>query len=254
MVMSKTHVIIQARTSSTRFPKKVLKEIKDNSLLGLVIKRLKQASSIDKIIVATSQNPGDDLIEEIANRLRVDTFRGSLENVLDRYYYASSKYCSDVIVRITADCPLIDPKLVDAIVYEFKKNRLDYLSNTLIPEFPDGQDIEVFSFKTLKKAWELATLKSDLEHVTPFIYNNSSFFGNSMFSAANFDNKLGDYSNFRMTVDYPEDFSLIESLIYLGGTDLSWKSYVDLIIDNDLSKINNQIQRNEGYINSKKND
>ena len=159
--MKNKHIIIQARTSSTRFPQKVIKKIGDDTLLGLVIKRVKQATKVDQVIVATSSNHSDDLIENIAEELEVHVYRGSLEDVLDRYYQASVKYKSDIIIRITGDCPLIDPKLIDAIVERFEVEDLDYLSNTLDPKYPDGQDIEVFSFEALEKAWKFANLNSE---------------------------------------------------------------------------------------------
>ena len=254
MVKKNKHIIIQARTSSTRFPQKVIKKIGDDTLLGLVIKRVKQATKVDQVIVATSSNHSDDLIENIAEELEVHVYRGSLEDVLDRYYQASVKYKSDIIIRITGDCPLIDPKLIDAIVERFEVENLDYLSNTLDPKYPDGQDIEVFSFEALEKAWKFANLNSEREHVTPFIHKNSSYLGQTLFKADNFDNPIGDYSDLRITVDNEEDFFVIQSLIKFGGINLTWESYIDILTKNQLYKLNNKFLRNEGLVKSKEND
>ena len=254
MVKKNKHIIIQARTSSSRFPNKILKTIGDETLLGLLIKRVKKAQNIDKIIVATSVNPSDDIVEGIATKSKVKTYRGSLEDVLDRYFQAALNSEADIIIRITGDCPLIDPKLIDTLVDEFEARELDYLSNTLDPMYPDGQDIEIFSFEALQKVWNKARLNSEREHVTPYLYKNSSYYGQSLFKADNFGNLSGDYSNIRMTVDYESDLKIIQSLVEDGGIDLTWKSYSDIYCKKQLDQLNNQIKRNEGYIKSLEND
>ena len=254
MVKNKKHIIIQARTSSSRLPKKVLERIGDETLLGLLIKRVKQAKKIDKVIVATSSNKSDDSVKEIATRYNIKTYRGSLEDVLDRYYQTALKYNSDIIVRITGDCPLIDPELIDTIVDKFESSELDYLSNTLDPMYPDGQDIEIFSFEALEKTWKKAKLNSEREHVTPFLYKNSSYYGGLLFKADNFKNLNGDFSNIRMTVDYNSDLKIIESLVGYGGDYSTWKSYSDIYQKMKLDRLINQIKRNEGYLKSLKND
>ena len=250
----KTDILIQARTSSSRFPEKVIQKPRGMTILELLIKRVKQAKFIDDIIIVTSSDSSDDIIEKITINNGVKIYRGSLENVLDRYYKACQTYKTKVIVRITGDCPLIDPQLIDLIVEKFKFLKVDYLSNTIIPKFPDGQDVEVFSFHALKTAWANATLNSEREHVTPFIYKNSSFYGQKLFNAVNYDNEEGDYSKIRMTVDYKEDFELIKALIEKGGTNLSWKSFVEIIENNDLEKVNIIYKRNQGYLKSLEND
>jgi len=254
LVIKKKHIIIQARTSSSRFPDKVVKKIGDETILGLLIKRVKMAQKIDKVIVATSANPSDDLVEVIATNSKVKAYRGSLEDVLDRYYQSAVKSEADIVIRVTGDCPLIDPQLIDTLVDEFEGRELDYLSNTLDPMYPDGQDIEIFSFEALKKAWEKADLNSEREHVTPYLYKNSSYYGQSLFKADNFGNLSGDYSNIRMTVDYESDLKIIQLLVEYGGTDLTWKSYSDIYIKKLLGKYTNQITRNEGYLKSLEND
>jgi len=252
--MKKNHLIIQARRSSSRFPQKVLKKIGDDTLLDLIIKRVKKASRVNRIIIATSSDSSDDLIALIADRIGVDLYRGSLDDVLDRYYKAAVQFSSTNIIRITGDCPLIDPNVIDYVIEEFENNQLDYCSNTLDPKFPDGQDVEVFTFEALQEAWRNANLKSEREHVTPYIQKYSSFYKQSIFKVKNIDNLLGDFSSVRMTVDYEVDLSVIKSLIEIGGTDLSWKEYVDIIDEKCLSKENSQIQRNEGLLKSLQND
>ena len=147
----------------------------------------------------------------------------------------------------------MDPVLVDAIVNFAQNNSYDYVSNGLIEHFPDGQDVEVFKFSALKNAWENATLKSELEHVTPYIRNNADGKGDDIFSAMNYACK-DNYSHIRMTVDEQRDFDLIECLIKKLGSEKSWLDYTNYIIQNDLTKINDKIIRNEGFLKSLKND
>ena len=212
------------------------------------------AKKVDKVIVATSSNPSDNLIEKIANKYKVSIYRGSLNDVLDRYYQTALKYKSNTIVRITGDCPLIDPSLIDILVDKFNTSELDYLSNTLSPSYPDGQDIEIFSFEAIEEAWGKAKLNSEREHVTPFIYKNSSYHGKLLFKADNFINENGDYSDIRMTVDYESDLNIIKSLIEFGGIESTWESYSDIYKNERLAILNNQIKRNEGYLKSLEND
>ena len=254
MVTKKTHIIIQARTSSSRFPLKVIKKIGESSLIELQINRLKKSKNVDRIIVATSLDPSDDIIQLIVDKLNIDIYRGSLEDVLDRYYKTSTIYKSETIIRITGDCPLIDPKLIDEMLNKYINLDVDYYSNTLKPQYPDGQDVEIFSFKALEKAWKLSNLESEREHVTPFIYNNSNFNKGTMFSVMNHENHRGDFSKYRMTVDYNEDFEVIKQLINLGGENLEWENYIELIDKEKLMSINSMRKRNEGYEKSLKND
>src|SRR3989344_1847426 len=149
--------IIQARSGSKRFPKKVLKKIQGKSLLEWHIKRVKEAKMLDKIILATSDKKQDDLIADIAKNAGVQVFRGSENDVLDRYYKAADKLASgDDIVRLMADCPLIDPKVIDETVAYFlrRKKEIDYTSKPL--NYPQGLDVEIFSFPTLMRAWREA--------------------------------------------------------------------------------------------------
>jgi len=249
----KTVLITQARLGSTRLPGKILKKINDESLLEIHLKRLNECNNVSKIIVATTDKPEDKVIYDYAIDLGLNSFRGSESDVLDRFYQAVRNEKPDWIVRVTSDCPLIDPFLVDKLIKFAHNNNRDYCSNTLIENYPDGQDIEVFKFSALESAWKNANLPSEREHVTPYIRNNSDFNGRSLFSAINFDCP-NDYSMIRMTVDESRDFDLIKILINDLGTDKTWLEYTNHIIKNDLNKINNSIIRNEGFLKSIKND
>ena len=164
--------ISQARTGSTRFPNKILQKVNGESLLSIHIRRIKNSKKINFIIIATTNKKGDDVVEEEANNLSVKCFRGSEEDVLDRFYQAAKPYNADYVVRLTSDCPLIDPNLIDKIIKIAIKSEVDYCSNTLVESYPDGQDIEVFSFSSLEKAWNESKLNSERDHVTPYMKKN----------------------------------------------------------------------------------
>lgn len=249
----KTLAIIQARFGSTRLPGKVLKKINTKSLLEIGLNRISKSKIIDKIVVATTDNSIDEAIVDEVKRLGFDYFRGSEQDVLDRFYRTALLYKPKWIVRITSDCPLIDPILIDQVIDFTFNNNVDYGANILEERFPDGQDIEVFTFDTLEKAWQESQLLSDREHVTPYIRRNSTFFNENKFKSSNFYSSI-DYSNIRMTVDEPEDFIVIENLINSLGLDKKWEEYVLYMMENDLTKINSKIIRNEGYFKSLKND
>jgi len=249
----KTILVTQARTGSSRLPGKVLKEVNGKSLLQIHLDRLIKCAKVSEIMVATTVNAEDKIIYNSAIKWGYKASRGSELNVLDRFYEAVKDKDADWIVRVTSDCPLLDAQLVDDIITYAQNHDYDYVSNGLIEHFPDGQDVEVFKFSALKEAWENATLKSELEHVTPYIRNNADGKGADLFSAVNYACQQ-DYSRIRMTVDEPRDFDLIEYLIQKLGTEKTWLEYTNYIIENDLSKMNNQIIRNEGLLKSLKND
>tara|TARA_B110000114_G_scaffold71976_1_gene76316 strand:- start:1613 stop:2374 length:762 start_codon:yes stop_codon:yes gene_type:complete len=249
----KTVLITQARSGSTRFPGKILKEIEGKSLLQIHLNRLSECKTISKIIVATTIKPEDEIIYNKAIQWGFDASRGSELDVLDRFYKAVKNEKPDWVVRVTSDCPLIDSKLVDNIISFVQQKNVDYGSNTLVENFPDGQDVEVFKFSALETAWESAKLQSEREHVTPYIRNNSDFNGGVLFKAINFPCEF-DYSKIRMTVDEIRDFELIKKLIEELGIDQTWLKYTNYIIENDLGTINNSIIRNEGLKTSLKND
>jgi len=248
-----TVLITQARSGSTRLPGKILKEINSESLLEIHLKRLNKCKIISKIIVATTDKNEDKAIYDYAIDRGFNSFRGSESDVLDRFYQAVRNEKPDWIVRVTSDCPLIDPFLVDKLINFAHNNNRDYCSNTLIENYPDGQDIEVFKFSALESAWKNANLSSEREHVTPYIRNNSDFKGASLFTALNYPCD-SNFSMIRMTVDESIDFDLIKILINDLGTDKTWLEYTNHIIKNDLNKIYKSINRNEGYLKSIKNE
>ena len=166
--------IIQARVGSTRLPGKVLKRICGKTIIQHVVDRVKKSNTVDKVFVATTHKVEDlALIKECVDA-GYNIFCGSEHDVLDRYYQLAKLERPDTIIRITSDCPVIDPAIIDLVVSEHLDNNADYTCNTMITPFPDGQDVEVFSFDVLKKAWQKAKTKNDREHVTPFILKDKS--------------------------------------------------------------------------------
>lgn len=252
-MVSNTILVTQARSGSTRLPGKVLKEINGKSLLQIHLDRLKKCKSVSEIIVATTTNNEDQIIFEKAIEWGFSAFKGSESDVLDRFYQAVKDKNADWIVRVTSDCPLIDPVLVDNVIDFVQANNKDYGANILIENYPDGQDIEVFKFSALEEAWKNAKLLSEREHVTPYIRNNTDVKGGNLFSAINYPCDL-DFSKIRMTVDESKDFELLSILINELGTDKTWLEYTNYIIQNNLTEINDSIIRNEGLLKSLKND
>jgi spore coat polysaccharide biosynthesis protein SpsF (cytidylyltransferase family) len=252
-MVNKTILITQARSGSTRLPGKVLKEIKGISLLQIHLDRLKKCKLVSEIIVATTTNNEDQLIFNNALEWGFNAFRGSETDVLDRFYQAVKDKKADWIVRVTSDCPLIDPILVDQVIDFVQTSNNDYGANIIVENYPDGQDIEVFKFSALENAWLNAKLLSEREHVTPYIRNNSDIKGGSLFTAINYPCGF-DFSKIRMTVDESKDFELINILINDLGTDKTWQEYTNYIIQNNLKEINDSIIRNEGLLKSLKND
>ncbi|WP_198553763.1 MULTISPECIES: cytidylyltransferase domain-containing protein [Tenacibaculum] len=239
--------ITQARSGSTRLPKKVLLEIENKTLLQIHVDRIKQSKKIDDIYIATTTNKSDDCIVDLAKEFKVNYSRGSEEDVLDRFYQTVKDVKPDYIVRLTSDCPLIDPKLIDEVVEIAINKKLDYYSNVLLERYPDGQDIEVFTFKALEKAWKEADLKSEREHVTPYIRNNSSYKDGKLFSS---DNHFleENYNHVRLTVDEQSDLEAISEVIAKLGVEKGWKTYADFYLNNqEIRSINQSIIRNEGY-------
>lgn len=246
--------VTQARYGSTRLPAKVLKKVGDQTLLDIHLKRILRSKNISKLIVATTVEPQSSIIEEIAHLHGLDCYKGSVDNVLERFYLAVSPEKPDYVVRVTSDCPLIDPDIIDSVINECVKNDYDYCSNTMFPTFPDGVDVEVFKYSALKRAYEEATLKSDKEHVTPYIWRNSTAKGGNLFRSYNFSNNE-DFSSYRITVDTREDFDVIKSLIEALGSDKDWKSYVKYLDAHpEIKDQNSNHTRNEGYAKSLLND
>ncbi|MBN3905794.1 MAG: glycosyltransferase family protein [Nostoc sp. NMS1] len=203
----KTVIIVQARMTSTRLPGKVLKKVLDKSLLEYQIERLKRVKLADEIVIATTINRKDLPIIELCDRLSIPYFRGSEEDVLARYYQAAKEHHADVVVRITSDCPLIDPQLIDKVIQFYLEYEYDYVSNCLQRSYPRGMDTEVFSFLALQQAFVEATAQPDREHVTAFIYMHPERYrlGQIIYSE--------NQSLHRWTVDTADDFELIKRII-----------------------------------------
>ena len=197
--------------------------------------------------VATTFEDGVEQIIEIANKVNVEIFQGSTDDVLGRFYGAAEGVNPDYVVRFTSDCPLIDPAVIDAVIDLAISKDVDYVSNTLQPTFPDGLDVEVFRFSALCEAFQKAKLKSEREHVTPYIWKNSTFTGGSYFTSDCFMFPQ-DFSQYRITVDTEDDFNVVDGLITELGTECSWVEYIELLKRNiKMLNANKQYTRNEGY-------
>ncbi len=242
--------IIQARMSSSRLPGKVLFDLEGTPVLGHICLRLKSCKHVDKIIVATSNDSSDDNIFEWGQKNNITIFRGSLSDVLSRYYYAASENDAKVIVRVTGDCPVIDPDIVDELILQLKFNNYDYAS--LVGEFPDGLDCSVMTFKALKQAFLKAKLTSEREHVCPYIEKNPEVF--KIFKYYKFHG-LGHH---RWTLDEEVDYELIKIIfkaLYQKNQIFYHHEILKFLSKNEsLFDINSHISRNEGYQKSLKND
>ena len=235
-------VIIQARMGSTRLPGKVLMDLAGKPMLERVIRRTKRAKMLSDVMVATTTNPQDRDIARVCYDLGVPFICGSEQDVLDRYYQAASRSCADIIVRITSDCPLIDPGIIDAVVLEFSNlPRVEYVANTLFRTFPRGLDVEVIKFGALVRARRLDHDPLSREHVTSYIRAHQENF--SVYGHWHTEN----LSKFRWTVDTPEDLKLLR-LIFSSFDDdkFTWLEVVDLLKDNpEWSQINSHIVQKE---------
>lgn len=202
--------IIQARMSSNRLPGKVLMEIDNKTILGYVIDSALKSTVSSEVVVATSLDESDDPIEIFCSKNNYNCFRGSLNNVLDRYLNAARKYEADIVIRLTADCPLVSYFTIDEVTNHLIINSLDYASNTTPPEtsiYPDGSDVEVFTMKALIRAHESEDINKNNEHVT------FQFWKSSFYKIDQIKNLKKNYSSYRYTLDYHEDFTVISFLI-----------------------------------------
>ncbi len=239
---NKIIAIIQARVNSTRFPSKVLKKIRGKPLIEILIYRLSQVKKIDQIILATTKNKEDKKLVDLVTALGYPVFCGSEDDVLSRYYETAKFYEGDSIIRITGDCPLIDPDLVDTAINKFQLGDCDYISNTDPPTYPDGLDIEMFSFNSLEISHQKALKPFDREHVTSFIRNNQSFV------KLNFHNDI-NYSKERWTVDEKDDLKVIKNIInhFYPNFLFKWQEILDLKKNHPNYFIDNEhIIRNSG--------
>ena len=232
--------IIQARMNSNRLPGKVLKDICGESMLSRVVHRVTSATSLDKVVVATTDLLVDDLINNECDKLGVSVFRGSEDDVLDRFYQAALFHKAEVGVRITADCPLIEPMIIDNVVHAFLNSNMDYASNTLERTYPRGLDVEVISLHALTIAWKNSSKPYHRAHVTPYIYENADLF--RLLSVTN----TSDCSKYRWTVDTPEDLQFVRRVYeLLGGNGLfTWNEVLKLCEDDrGLVELNCHIQQ-----------
>jgi len=240
--------ILQARVSSSRLPGKVLKPILGEPMLLRQIERLLRIESLDKLLVATSVNSSDDPIQELCLKNNVECFRGSLDDVLDRFYQAATQYQPKYVMRFTGDCPLADPQIADRLISLHLQGGFDCTANAVTPTFPDGLDMEIMCYPALEKAWCNANLPSYREHVTLYIYQHPKDF--MIGSLENLEN----LSYMRWTVDEQEDFDLIVKVyeaLYPNNPNFLMQDILDFSSANpELANINNKILRNEGLLKS----
>lgn len=236
---------------STRFPGKMMADLDGEPVIWHVLDRVKKAKLVDKVILATSKDNKNDILEKESKKNGVIVFRGSEEDVLDRFYQTAKKHNAKIIVRITGDCPLIDPEIIDETINFFKDNNCDYASNTNPPTYPDGMDVEVFSVNSLETAWKNAKLKSEREHVTLYIRNNED-----NYKIENLENDQ-DLSHYRLTLDEKEDLIVIQKILkkLKDKTNFGLSDIVKVIESNpEILEINKKYNRNEGLEKSLKED
>ena len=248
----KTVCIIQARIGSTRLPGKVLLDLEGKNVLERVIERVIKSKFISDVIVATTTAREDQKIVRLCSAIGIKSYCGSENDVLDRYFQAARLSEASQIVRVTSDCPLIDPGIVDKVIKTHLSSGADYTSNTIVETFPDGEDVEIFTFNALKKAWDGAKALSDREHVTPFIRKNPK-----LFKLVNVENSI-DLSGKRWTLDEKNDYKLIKTIYkYLSDKAeyFTMKDVLTLLAKYpELERLNYGIKRNEGYLKSLKKD
>lgn len=234
--------VIQARMSSTRLPGKVLLPILGRPLLIRMIERVNSAKLIGQLVVATSVNSDDDEIEKLCADNGINCYRGHLTDLLDRHYQVGKLFGAEAIVKIPSDCPLIDPGIIDKVLeYYINSDELDYVSNLHPASYPDGNDVEIFSFQAIECAWKDATKDFEREHTTPFIWENKEHFaiGNVLWESGH------DYSSsHRWTIDFPEDYEFIRKVyeaLYPANPLFSLGDILDLLSQNpDIAGINSQ--------------
>ena len=235
--------ILQARMTSTRLPGKVLKDILGKPMLSRQLERVRRARLIDKLVVATSNDCSDDAIASLCATDGVDCFRGSLTDVLDRYYQCAANYSPSLIVRLTGDCPLADPSIIDGAIHQHEQEQNDFTSTTRQPSFPDGVDVEIASPKTLEAAWKEADEVFEREHVMPFIWRRPE-----RFRLGHYRNER-DLSHLRWTVDRPEDLELVLTIyraLYPRNPEFTWHDVLELVTERpELTQLNGHFVRNE---------
>jgi len=252
VVKRKIVAILQARTDSTRLPRKVLKPLLGKAMIIQELIRVNRSKILDKLILVTSEEASDNELTNIVREHGFNVFRGSKNNVLERFYKCAEDeklQPNDIIVRLTGDCPLHDSTIIDELIEVFLDSKCDYMANCIKPIYPDGLDVEVFTFESLKKAYKEAKKTSEQEHVTPYI-RNSGFFDTIDLK------KDSIYPEWRLTVDEPSDFIVVEKIYnYFKDNNFSFTDVVIYLKNNPvILEINSDINRNEGYLKSLKED
>jgi spore coat polysaccharide biosynthesis protein SpsF len=236
--------ILQARTSSSRLPGKVLMPLLGQPMLARQIERLQRAQRLDRLIVATTSEPADDAIVALSEQLGIESFRGSVEDVLDRFFRAASSYAPSHVVRLTADCPLADWELIDRLVESALAGGFDYASTALRPTWPDGLDAEIMTFAALETAWREARSPVEREHVTQFIVQHSERFTQGSLESE------ADLSAMRWTVDEPRDYEFVSRVyeaLYPANPAFATDDIMQLLREKpEFLEINGGIERNEG--------
>ncbi|MBQ0096547.1 MAG: glycosyltransferase family protein [Bacteroidales bacterium] len=248
--------ITQARYGSTRLPAKILKTVGDRTLLEIHLRRILKAGKISKLKIATTSEEGASHIIAVADKVGVEYFQGSVDDVLARFYDTAAPEAPDYVVRLTSDCPLIDPAVIDTVISAAVEGDFDYV-RTDPASYPDGLDTEVFRFPALERAYREAAMTSEREHVTPYIWKNGTAEGGTLFRSLKVANPEGEFpaDKYRITLDEPEDFEVLRSLIDALGIDRPWKEYIDYLSSHaEIRSINSRFGYNEGYIKSLNND
>lgn len=236
-----TTVILQARMGSTRLPGKVMADIHGKPMLQRVLERVKMARLVDTVLIATTCLPEDDMLCEWAAKYEYPFYRGKQLDVLDRYYQAAFAARADRIVRITSDCPLIDPELIDRAIEIHQETGVDYVSDSVQPMLPVGESVEVFWFRGLKCAWQNAILEYERVHVTPYFYRNPDKFTLEALGIS------GDYREHRWTVDTAQDLEFVQCLYAVAGDEeacLHWRDTLAIVDSNpQLKSINGHVKQ-----------
>ena len=225
---SRVVAIIQARMTSSRLPKKVLMKLGNISVLEHMILRVKKVRRISNLVIATTINFQDNPIVELSQKLKVNVFRGSEKDVLERYYLAAKKFNAENVLRLTADCPMIDPFIIDEMILEFLKNDYDYLSNTVERTYPIGLDAEIFTFKALENSFNEAKNPELREHVTLFINGKRKNLSQGNFKIRQFRNKE-NLSKYRLTIDTKEDLVNVREIIHQLPTNYTFEDIVNFL-------------------------
>jgi spore coat polysaccharide biosynthesis protein SpsF len=243
--VSRAVVIVQARMGSSRLPGKVLADVAGRPMLTRVLERAGAIPGADAVVLATTTEPRDERVAALAADLGVEVFRGSEADVLDRYHCAAQQAGADVVVRVTADCPLLDPRVSGAVLAAYRRGGVDYVSNARVRRYPDGLDTEVFSAEALRSAWKEATLPSEREHVTPYIWKHPE-----RFRLADLVGEP-DHSHLRWTVDRPEDLEFVRAVygrLDAGGRVFGMDDVLALLRrEPGLLHLNAGLDADEGY-------